>query len=206
MISCSHHIKISKATIEKDKPQDRWHFQCPPSSPQLSIASQLLLPGFCFIENWKRKWFAHKLAPIAWHSLGHKDKKIWGWGFNPKNLAAEPKYSCYCWYIQYIDQIVWSVYKQTLLPSYMTWWQTKSQGFELFHRVWPFRLLQQFWSESHQACWRCSVAPGRRKHCQRHNGPEGRVHLAKVTFWGHITSSNTNLDHISSSESRLSIN
>ena len=89
--------------------------------------------------------------------------KIWGWGFNPKNLAAEPKYSCYCWYIQYIDQIVWSVYKQTLLPSYMTWWQTKSQGFELFHRVWPFRLLQQFWSESHQACWRCSVAPGRRK-------------------------------------------
>ena len=30
------------------------------------------------------------------------------------------------------------------------------------------------------------------KHCQRHNGPEGWVHLAKVTSWGHITSSNTN--------------
>ena len=42
--------------------------------------------------------------------------------------------------------------------------------------------------------------------CQRHNGPEGWVHLAKVTSWGHITSSNTNLDHISSSKSRLSIN
>ena len=30
------------------------------------------------------------------------------------------------------------------------------------------------------------------KHCQRHNGPEGWVHLAKVTSWGHITCSNTN--------------
>ena len=35
-----------------------------------------------------------------------------------------------------------------------------------------------------------------RKHCQRHNGPEGWVHLAKLTSWIHITSSNTNLDHI----------
>ena len=35
------------------------------------------------------------------------------------------------------------------------------------------------------------------KHCQRHNGPEG---------WVHIKSSNTNLDQISSSESRPSIN
>ena len=41
-----------------------------------------------------------------------------------------------------------------------------------------------------------------KKHCQRHNGPEGWVHLAKVTSWCHIT----NLDHILSSESRLSIN
>ena len=30
------------------------------------------------------------------------------------------------------------------------------------------------------------------KHCQRHNGPEGWVHFAKVSSWGHITSSNTN--------------
>ena len=44
------------------------------------------------------------------------------------------------------------------------------------------------------------------KHCQRHNGPEGWVHLAKVTSWGHIRNSNISLDHISSSESRLSIN
>ena len=35
-----------------------------------------------------------------------------------------------------------------------------------------------------------------KKHCQRHNGPEG---------WVLITSSNTNLDQISSSESRPSI-
>ena len=34
------------------------------------------------------------------------------------------------------------------------------------------------------------------KHCQRHNGPEGWVHLIKVTTWGHITSSNINLDQI----------
>ena len=45
----------------------------------------------------------------------------------------------------------------------------------------------------------------KRKHCQRHNGPEGWVHLTKVTSWGYITSSNTNLNQISSSESRLSI-
>ena len=38
------------------------------------------------------------------------------------------------------------------------------------------------------------------KHCQRHNGPEDWVHLTKVTSWGHITNSNTNLDQISSSE------
>ena len=44
------------------------------------------------------------------------------------------------------------------------------------------------------------------KHCQRHNGPEDWVHLAKVASWSHIRSSNINLDHISSSESRLSIN
>ena len=36
-----------------------------------------------------------------------------------------------------------------------------------------------------------------KKHCQRHNGPEG---------WVHITSSNKNLDQISSSESRPRIN
>ena len=46
------------------------------------------------------------------------------------------------------------------------------------------------------------LSPFKYKHCQRHNGPEGWVHLAKVTSWGHIT----NLDHILSSESRLSIN
>ena len=34
------------------------------------------------------------------------------------------------------------------------------------------------------------------KHCQRHNGPKGWVHLAKVTSWSHITSSNINLDQI----------
>ena len=45
-----------------------------------------------------------------------------------------------------------------------------------------------------------------KKHCQRHNRPEGWVHLAKVTSWSHITSSNINLDQISSSESRPSIN
>ena len=34
------------------------------------------------------------------------------------------------------------------------------------------------------------------KHCQRHNGPEGWVHLIKVTSWGYITRTNTNLDQI----------
>ena len=29
--------------------------------------------------------------------------------------------------------------------------------------------------------------PSKCKHCQRHNGPEGWVHLTKVTSWGHIT-------------------
>ena len=42
--------------------------------------------------------------------------------------------------------------------------------------------------------------------CQMHNGPEGWVHLAKVTSWSHNRSSSINLDHISFSESRLSIN
>ena len=44
------------------------------------------------------------------------------------------------------------------------------------------------------------------KHCQRYNGPEGWVHLIKVTSSGHITSSNTNIESKSKSESRLSIN
>ena len=37
-----------------------------------------------------------------------------------------------------------------------------------------------------------------KKHCQRHNGPEGWVHITRSQF--------TNLDHITISESRLSIN
>ena len=39
------------------------------------------------------------------------------------------------------------------------------------------------------------------KHCQRHNGPEGWVHLTKVTCWGHIMSSYIEFAQISSSES-----
>ena len=37
-----------------------------------------------------------------------------------------------------------------------------------------------------------------KKHCQRHNGPEGWVLLTKVTSSGYITSSYTNLDQTSS--------
>ena len=44
------------------------------------------------------------------------------------------------------------------------------------------------------------------KHYQRHNGLEGWVLLNKVTYQGHITSFYTNLNQISSSESRPSIN
>ena len=40
-----------------------------------------------------------------------------------------------------------------------------------------------------------------KKHCQRHNGPEGWVLITKVSYLGHITSSQTNLDQISSSKS-----
>ena len=36
------------------------------------------------------------------------------------------------------------------------------------------------------------------KHCQRHNGPKGWVLLTKLTSFGHITSSYTNLDQTSS--------
>ena len=39
------------------------------------------------------------------------------------------------------------------------------------------------------------------KHSQRHNGPEDWVHLTKVSSWGHIMSSYTELAQISSSES-----
>ena len=38
------------------------------------------------------------------------------------------------------------------------------------------------------------------KHCQRHNGPKGWVLLTKVTYFSHITRSNTKFDQISSSE------
>ena len=44
------------------------------------------------------------------------------------------------------------------------------------------------------------------RHCQRYNGPEGCVQLTKVTCLGHITSSKTDLDQISSSEHQRSIN
>ena len=39
-----------------------------------------------------------------------------------------------------------------------------------------------------------------KKHCQRHNGPEDWVLLTKVTYFSHITRSNTKFDQISSSE------
>ena len=38
------------------------------------------------------------------------------------------------------------------------------------------------------------------KYCQRHNGPEGWVRLTKVTYFSHITNSNTKFDQILSSE------
>ena len=46
----------------------------------------------------------------------------------------------------------------------------------------------------------------KKKHCQKHNGPEGWVLITKVTSLGHVTSSQTNLDQISSSYSRPSSN
>ena len=52
----------------------------------------------------------------------------------------------------------------------------------------------------------CSVSVISFKHCQRHNGPEGWVHLSKVTSWSSIKSSYTNLAQISSSESWPRIN
>ena len=45
----------------------------------------------------------------------------------------------------------------------------------------------------------------KKKHCQKHNGPEGWVLITKVTSLGHITSSYTNLDQ-TFSESRSSTN
>ena len=44
------------------------------------------------------------------------------------------------------------------------------------------------------------------KHRQRHNGPEGWVRLLKLTYFRHITCSNTKFDQISSSESQSSTN
>ena len=44
-----------------------------------------------------------------------------------------------------------------------------------------------------------------KKHCQRHNGPEGWVLVTKVTYLGHITNYHTNLEQ-TSSESRPSTN
>ena len=41
-----------------------------------------------------------------------------------------------------------------------------------------------FFGEDQKCSWGSKI-----KHCQRHNGPEGWVHLTKVTSWGHITSS-----------------
>ena len=51
-----------------------------------------------------------------------------------------------------------------------------------------------------------SDQPMDKKHCQRHNGAKGWVRLTKVTYFSHITSSNTKFDQISSSDYRPSIN
>ena len=49
---------------------------------------------------------------------------------------------------------------------------------------WPFFPCKKGWTENS----RLSNEDGlKSKHCQRHNGPEGWVHLTKVTSWGHIT-------------------
>ena len=49
-------------------------------------------------------------------------------------------------------------------------------------------------------CWnQISHSNWQSKHCQRHNGSEGWVLVTKVTSFGHFTSSQTNLDQISSS-------
>ena len=77
----------------------------------------------------------------------------------------------------------------------------------IFHTLF-FKYLPAgwWWFEIGSSC-RSKGPPGREnKHCQRHNGPEDWVHLAKVASWSHIKSSNINLDHIPSSESRICIN
>ena len=47
-------------------------------------------------------------------------------------------------------------------------------------------------------CCTINASERKYKHCQRHNGPEGWVHLNEVTSLAHITSSYPNLDQISS--------
>ena len=46
------------------------------------------------------------------------------------------------------------------------------------------------------ACNKRYVTKYFKKHCQRHNGPEGWVKLAKVICLGHITTSNIKFDQI----------
>ena len=67
-----------------------------------------------------------------------------------------------------------------------SWWRTLLKRSQQKERVMKRSVIQCL----------LSTLPVGLKHCQRHNWPEGWVHLIKVTSWGHIINSNTNLDQI----------
>ena len=81
--------------------------------------------------------------------------------------------------------LIWTSKMQNvvLILNWSYWWWKDDSSFDLAGFV---------------ACGH-SVCRLKRKHCQRYNGPEVWVPFSKITFLGHIASSYTNLDQISSS-------
>ena len=107
---------------------------------------------------------------------------------------------------QYFALLPFIQFRSAINLRVVTWCSENSLNWVLYfvNSWWTYIHLNLFQSK----CYFCNVRNWDygtkrvlmslvRKHCQRHNGPEG---------WVHITSSNTNLDQISSSESPQSIN
>ena len=90
-------------------------------------------------------------------------------------------------------------YAECVITCLNRWICARGRGWETLS---PARKVTQppLHEKSSSACVKIFASTTSQKHCQRHNGPEGWVLLTKVTYFSHITRSNTKFDQISSLE------
>ena len=127
--------------------------------------------GFCCLTGGQKTFILHFFC-----SLGKKPFLfIFCLLFCFKQCCCLAGGKKHCWSL-----FIWS----WLFALVFAWFQNICSHFVLF-----VKNALSLWSEAFV-----------NKHCQRHNGPEGWVLLAKVTYFSQSTRSNTKFDHFQNND------